>query len=311
MAKYILNAAGIIIVTAFAYILWTHREDLSVLSNLSPKETLLLGAAILLGWYANSVQMRVLWRTDGLNVGAFESFVVVAATVFGNYLPARAGTAVRFHYLKKVHGYGLLQSGGLAAVRTLVVVTVAGLVGGLVCLWLLMLGRAVAGVLILFFAVLSIVAVVLLIVGPPVIKFQGRVGRWYRELTETFRQVQSGRTASVSVGLLTLVHLACLACRFYVSYAILGQTLLPAAAFLLAAVSVLSTFLAVTPGALGVREGLIGYVAVAIGTLFEEGLLAAAVDRAAMLVMASSVGGLSFGYLWLRVRIIDKSPSLG
>ena len=59
-----------------------------------------------------------------------------------------------------------------------------------------------------------------------------------------------------------------------------------------------AVILGLTPGALGVREVLLGSASVVLGTSLQVGILAALVDRAIMLSWTFSVGGICTIWLW-------------
>jgi uncharacterized membrane protein YbhN (UPF0104 family) len=89
--------------------------------------------------------------------------------------------------------------------------------------------------------------------------------------------------------------------RLYISFDAFQAQTSPWLLILLAPLVVLVSFIAVTPGGLGVREAAIGYVAFATGYDFNLGLFAGSLDRAVILALTLAIGAPSFVYIWRRL----------
>ena len=71
---------------------------------------------------------------------------------------------------------------------------------------------------------------------------------------------------------------------------------------LLAPLAALANFAALTPGALGLREAVMGYAMHAVGESFSSGIYLGTMDRAVLLALVTLTGGPSFLWVWSRVR---------
>lgn len=85
--------------------------------------------------------------------------------------------------------------------------------------------------------------------------------------------------------LLVWAQLLLVGLRLWIAAAALGVDLSLTEALLIAPAMTLSTLLNITPGAIGIRELVAGFIASQIGIDFELVLLAAVVDRTAMILM--------------------------
>jgi len=72
---------------------------------------------------------------------------------------------------------------------------------------------------------------------------------------------------------------------------------------LLGTLGYLALFISLTPGALGIRELMLGFGAVVIAVPLEVGVLAAMIDRAIALGWSFVIGGACTAWLW------HKSPT--
>ena len=94
--------------------------------------------------------------------------------------------------------------------------------------------------------------------------------------------------------------------RFVVSADALELDMPLSSLFLMAPLAALMSYMAITPGGLGLREAVMGFVTTNLGFSFAEGMFVGAVDRAILLGIVTILGGLAFWVLWVRVKLSSK-----
>mgnify|MGYP003635865898 CR=1 FL=1 len=233
--------------------------------------------------------------------------LVQTAAILGNYLPMRAGTALRFHYFKVVHKVDYSLFGGLSAVRMVLLIlatSFASLLGLIATehefsrtLWLLYGGLAAIGIS--------------LLVGIRYVRFSptSRLGAISIRFVEGFASI--GRhpwEACATLGLI-FVQFSLLGVRMAICFAIIGQSISPSSLLLIVPIATLLSFLTITPGNLGLREWTIGAVSLAAGLDLSTGVFAATLDRAILVALTFAIGGPSLWWTLIKIRHARKSAN--
>ncbi len=208
---------------------------------------------------------------------------VVAVGALSNLLPLSAGLFTKAYLVKRIHALsyrsytggqlalfliGLVSSGllGLAAVSLLPWVQGTWIVG------VAFLGMLVAGT-------------VLLYPGPPVSRIWSKLGGVGGADTPGLL------SAATIAGVLHASILLLSAGKLYLAFS-LGPERVPFAACLVfAAAGIATRLVTVTPGALGVRELLIGALAQLTGFSLGDALIASTIDRVVEVVVTCVAGG--------------------
>jgi uncharacterized protein (TIRG00374 family) len=307
------NVIALLIVGGFGYYLWQHRAEFTQVLRLSAADVALIALLVFMTWLFTSVQGYLLNRAAGLQVGFVENFLLTMATAFGNYLPGRAGTLVRAHYLKSVHGLRFARYGSILSIRTVLTVIAAGITGLAGTIWLGLSNGRISLELVLIFGAL--------VVFPGLAYFwrprqscgneqkPGRLTRIWRDFEDGFHELKQRPSMSLWVLFFLLLQYAALGARFVVASKI-AATLLPLAlATLLAPLAALMSYISITPGGLGLREAVMGYATYAAGSNFAQGIFIGTVDRGVVLLMITFVGGPCFLWLWKRVQSIQHETA--
>lgn len=291
-----------IVVLVGAYI-WRRRDQFTALLDLSALDVIVLGLGVLGAWLCNAGQSFLMYRAEGKQVGFWENLMLAGATNFGNYLPLRAGTLVRARYMKKVHGLSYSRTGSIFGIRIVLMVLSTGLLGLLGSLGLWFFDGIFAWQLLVAFLGLASAAVI--VTAMPLPRFASRSGKLQRawaDFRAGFLTIRTRPHVSARVLLLMLLQYLTVAVRLHVALAAVGVHPTPFTLMVLAPGLGLSSFVAIVPGALGIREALMGYVSLVTGTQFSVGLFAATIDRGVMLAVTATLGFAGFLYVWHRSR---------
>jgi uncharacterized membrane protein YbhN (UPF0104 family) len=296
------QAVGILILVAVGWYFWERRDTIAQIVDVSLYVLLALIIGVLLSWTVVSWQSYLLFRAQGIEIGFMENLIVTTSMTFGNYLPMRIGTIVRIRYMKTVHGMRYARFGSMTGMRIVLMQSATGLLGliGVVGLWATQ--GTVSVILAALFLAIFLVSVAAFSLRVPRATGSGLIRRVWNDFIEGFDVTRSRPGVALQVMALVIAQYALLAWRLQVSLAAVG---VEASFFLLAMLGPLTALvsaLALTPGGLGVREALIGYVTFEVGMTFDIGMIAGAVDRAVVLCLVAVLGSLSFGYVWWGVR---------
>ncbi|MFW2387524.1 MAG: lysylphosphatidylglycerol synthase transmembrane domain-containing protein [Polyangiales bacterium] len=300
--RWLENAIGLAIVVGTGWVLWQRRASFSDLLDASWTDLGIMGLLVLAGWALSSAQTWVLFRAEGAQIGFGENLVLTSCANFANYLPMRVGTVLRGRYMKHVHGLRYARFGSIFGIRTVLLVSASGLLGaiGTLGLWLSE-GRPAWALLVAFVGMALASAVALLVPLPRIPGSDKRLPRIWNDFVDGFAMARARPRVSAIVLALTLLQQLTLGLRLFVGFDAFQTTLSPWLPLLLAALVMLVSFVAITPGGLGLREAAIGYVAFATGGDFSLGLFAGSLDRAVMLVLALVLGAPSFVYIWKKL----------
>lgn len=294
---------GLVFVVGGLYYVWQRREPLTETLNTSWEGLLLMLLVVLATWVVVAAQTYVLFRAEGVPISFRENFVLSSAAGFGNYLPLRIGMLLRAQYMKNKYGMGYVRFGSLSAIRMAIQISISGLVGiGALLFGGLTSGRMSYPLLAIFGALTIVASVALLRPLPPLARLGGKAARFWHELREGFGIARRRPRLAAISALWGLAHYGLLSVRFGITFHLLGSSAPPWVLLVLGVATGVSSLLAITPGGLGVRELIIGYVVFATGQTFDLGIFAGAFDRAAQLVVVATLGAACFTFVWFRGR---------
>jgi|GEM_PF-2871920 len=293
-----------LIILAFAAYLWEHRKELQHALDLSPWHLVGLALLIFVTWFLSGLQTFVMYRAANLPVSIREGIMLTLAGTFGNYLPMRPGTIIRAVYLKEVHGLRFARFGGIFLLRVLLTIMAAGVMGlvGVGVVWLEDTSRTMLQLTLVF---LLLAVAPLILMNLPVRNWSllpPRLKRIAGDFTAAYDELRRQPIVALHVVLLLLAQYFVLGVRFIVSANALGLEISIGFLLLMAPLAAVVSFAGITPGGLGLREAVMGYVSVNLGFSFDQGVFIGTIDRAILLAMVTVFGGIVFHILWRRMN---------
>jgi uncharacterized membrane protein YbhN (UPF0104 family) len=301
------NLVSTLIILGLIYYLWKHWEIFNTTLDASWHHIYRLVACIFIGWILNSIQVLLLLRQFGVKIGFWENMILIIAMTLGNYLPMRIGSFLRIQYLKKVHGFQYIQFGGILAIRILILIISTGVLG---CIGLI--GMRLSGfpfnvyLLCVFISMVIISLGVCLIQIPKPEKSDNFLLKLWSDLLLTFEAIQSRPLLLCQVLGLALLQFVVLAIRFSITFDAVHVELSPWVLLILTPMTTLIEFLSLTPGSLGLREWAIGFISMASGIDFSNGIFAGTFDRSILMVCTFIFGIASLAYVWFRMKSFDR-----
>jgi uncharacterized protein (TIRG00374 family) len=308
LVKWLQNIVAIAIVIWFIAYVWNNQDFLRQIANVGIEDAALLSVLIILTWFSASTQSYILFRASGAGIGYIESFILSTASTFGNYLPMRAGTLVRAHYMKSVHGLSYVNFGSVFSLRLVLTVIASGLIGLAATMYLAVVTDRLSIELLLFFLACTLIPFGVYLWNPAKsTATKGRIHGLWQRFTDGFHQLKNQpKTAALCLFAILAQNLL-LALRFYIASKAVGMEIDLAIILTLVPLATLVSFTAITPGGIGMRESIMGYATYATGTQFSQGLFIGTIDRIMMLIMTAILGSVSFIWIWMRVNRSSKT----
>jgi uncharacterized membrane protein YbhN (UPF0104 family) len=276
-----------------------HPELLKALARIPPGYLLLLLAAILATRLAQSLQLKTLSEVFDARVSIVESAGLVLCNAMYNYLaPGHAALLMQAFYLKRRHQLPYSHFVSLLAASNFLLLLAAPLAGLAGCaMHRILVGPVPGPVWLAFLAVLGVAAgvgVVTALFGRlsghlPL----GRVREILAHIGEGVRLLAGNRRALAVVFLWRVVQLLCSGVTYLAAGQALSLAIGPMQALSLEALGAVQVFLPITPGGLGVREGIMAGVGHLWGFPVDVVILAAVVTRAAGMLIIFSLGPVS------------------
>lgn len=264
--------------------LFQNRSYISESYSLRPGLFTAVAALTLLSLFVRAIANRLHFGALGVRASTADWFRLVTVTSFTNYLPLSAGLVAKAVFLKRVHAMPFrLFAVGQATLLVLIVAT-NGMVG-LVVLALWFPEQLFSAVGLGFSAMLS--AGLLLVLPERARRFVSAT--WFPFAANVGPEARRNwpAVALCQLGMLLAAALALELC-FAMGESSVGLE----ACVIFTAAAVLARFVTIVPGALGVREFLIGGLAVLTGFDLRDAVVASTLARAAEILVVFMLGGV-------------------
>ena len=283
MRKALPVLATLAVLVALAAFLAGHREHIAETHSLRPGAFLAIAALLAATLGLRSLAHQRLFGRLGVSASFRDWFALVTVIALSNYLPFSGGLVAKALYLKRVHAipYRLFAVGQASLV--LVIFASNGIVG--LATLLLLLPESAAGVVGAAFALMIASGCLVLIPERAARRLGGRWFPWEATSAPAVRRAWPG-VALLQVGIL-LATAASLKLCFA-----MGSSEVPfAACVLFAATVVITRLVSITPGAIGIREFLIGGVAHLTGFDLRDAVIASMLSRSVEIAVVFGLGG--------------------
>lgn len=301
--KFIEFTVGIVIISGFFWYIYSHIDIFSSVIDISIYNIGIISIAILMTWVFNSFQAYYLLRTQGVRIGFWEIFLLSTACILADYFPIRSGAFLRMHYLKSIHGLRYTRFASVTSMRTIILIFVTGILGLIGIIGIFSINGAFSFSLTSIFFLMIIFTLISYFKKLP--KFESPTSKFvkiWNDFSEGFSIARECPKTTTIVLLMIILQLLCVGVRIYFSFAVLNVKPSIFLILLLSPLSVLILLLSITPGGIGLREGIMGYITLISGYDFSSGVFAGTVDRAIMLIITLLIGSLSFLYIWVQLK---------
>jgi uncharacterized membrane protein YbhN (UPF0104 family) len=303
MFKWLKYLLGLVIVIFLLWYLAGHWQDVRALLKLNGFELAVIYFVSFIGILNSAVVVRAILKPMGIRALFLDMVLLQNACLLLNYVPMKFGTLFMANYLKRHYGLKYSQFGTFSVYLTLLLSAVASLTGIIAMIFVYGLADVQKQLLTAVFLICLVASILLILVPLPVPKGTSRLAIVLRDFLIGRKAIAQDTKALFVVGFFLLFNFVLTSIRLAVIYHSMNVKVHPAGFLVLGALGFILMFINITPGALGIREAVLGAGAVVLGVPLEAGVTAAIIDRAITLSWAFVVGGACTGWLW------HKSPA--
>jgi uncharacterized membrane protein YbhN (UPF0104 family) len=281
----------LVAVAILAYLLFQSRTHIRENYSAAPVSVLALAGMTLLILALRGLANLVLFRRLGLHTSYRNWFGLVAATAFSNYFPLSAGFFAKGFFLKRVHSlpYKTYLAGQISLF--LIFTATSGLLGFIALV--LAPGRGGPWFLAAAFVAMTLTGLVLLLSSRWLATFQRLSSSADQENTAGWRR--GWHLVVLCQGAIVLL----LSAKLYLCFRMGPEQVPFIACVIFGAASIATRLVAVAPGAIGIRELLIGGLAYLTGFEPRDAVIASTIDRVVELSVVLVLGG---GWFWVLGR---------
>lgn len=278
----LVTAAVLVALSGFLY---QNRGYIGDSYSLRPGLFVAVAGLTVLSLFVRGVANRLHFGALGVTASTADWFRLVAVTSFTNYLPLSAGLVAKAVFLKRVHALPFRQFAVGQTTLLLLIVTTNGLVG--LVLLAVSFPKELVGIVGVGFGAMVLSGVVLML--PESLRERISSARWFPFAANVGPEARRNwpAVALCQVGML-LASAAGLKLCFEMGEAVVSFE----ACVLFTAAAVLTRLVTIVPGALGVREFLIGALAVLVGFDLRDAVIASTLARAAEILVVFVLGGV-------------------
>jgi uncharacterized membrane protein YbhN (UPF0104 family) len=303
MKKLARNVISCVLVALLFLLVWQRRHELTPIFKDPSSDLLLLGVLIVIGHFLNSAEFWVVYRATNIRIGFFENWMVFTSGLLGNLLPGQMGTLYKFRYMKQVHQLPYAKSGSNYGANLIISLGSSAIVGIVGVFGNKISSGSFSWVMLLCFIGLGIVCIATLRLSLPTWKFlRGKPAKIFSSFNEGWDEIRRTPRTTFQVIAIDVVKYLVTAWRFQIAFGLLGYHQSFWYFLVIAPAAAIAGIIAFTPGGLGIRELFVTGAALAMGSSFDTGLLAATTDRGVMLASAVVLGSIGFLYSAPRLR---------
>lgn len=292
------NVVGALIVAALLVVAVVyfrdHGRDIVEKSMVSPWILIALGVGESALLVVRGLLTRELCRPFGVNLTRREATALSAWTTLANYItPLVGGMGLRGVYLRHRHTLPYSSFVSLQAATYSLNFLISALLGLLALFCLPSLGGGQKEILTIFFASTATAMIVIhLLPVPGGSDSGGRVRRALRRVMEGWHRLRDASRARVTVilGVNAVLRTATL----YAAFLLFGEALDIWQSLLIAVLASFAILIRLTPGSLGIMEGVIIYGGSLVGVALPQAVAAATFLRIASLAVTFVAGLLTY-----------------
>jgi uncharacterized membrane protein YbhN (UPF0104 family) len=296
--KYIL--AGIVLVFLGWY-LARHWHDMKELFKLNFNQLFIIYLVSFIGVINSALVVMAILKPMGIKARFGDMIIVQNACLLLNYVPMKFGTIFFANHLKRHYGLKYSYFATFSVYLTLLISVAAYGAGAVVIIFIYGLQSVEKQILAAAFIFCFIVSIAVIFIPLPIPKGQSKIATVLRDFLLSRKIVSKDLKTLVIAAFLLFLNFVFTSIRFGIIYYSMGVKIDHLAGFLvLGALGYIVMFFNFTPGALGIREAILGAGAVVLGMPFDAGIAGALIERAIVLSWAFIIGGMSVAYVWLR-----------
>ena len=298
-----LIAATIIILGLTAVYVYKNIDSFKRIMDISANQVCVFIVLQFITVAINAVMLLAVLHAYGVRVSFQDGLAYSALNTFLNYISIKGGVVAKGYFLKKIHRFSYTDFAVSMGAMILMHFMVAGITGaGILILIYIMRGNANINLFLVFGVITAVVFSFIKLSA-----LHNRVGRSENyflkklyEIWNSWKILSKNRTVVYGLSFLIFLNFVVYAFRLKYGFHIFYEDVSFLNCMFISILGVLSTFVALTPASLGIREFAVG----AGYRLIEGDMLQAVVvtglDRAVSMILVFSLGAISCVYFLKR-----------
>lgn len=250
--------------------------------------------------FVNGLRIKLFGDYYNINLKKKEWFGLAAVTTMDNYLtPFRGGVAVRALYLRKVYNFpfkSFLTTIVASYTIRILIYSLFGIILSIISLTYYEIFNL--WVFILFIG-LFLISLIIVLFSPTFSIRKNKFLNWIIHILNDWRSISKNYKFLIKLGLIEFLFVSFMGIRLFFSYKAFNLSVPLLVVLIIAILSTLSVFLAVTPAGLGVTELVITLSSAFVGLQLTEGGSVALLDRLSSVIIAFSFGTI-FNYILMK-----------
>jgi uncharacterized membrane protein YbhN (UPF0104 family) len=281
------------IIAIFIYYLRTNSEKYLNLLRLSPTAVFLLLCLALTSPFLNGAINVIMFRSLGANLSYREGFLLAAVSTLANQLPVSGGIVTKGVYLKHKHAVSYTKYISSLLALFFCTTAVYGLLGLIILLqWTFIKNIPVPSLLWIGFGGMASTLLVFLL---PVerLYIPNAMLKWVQQALEGWSLISNNPLLILKLLGVQTIMMVLLAIRYWMAFNMLSQNVTISQALLFSSATILTNLVSFAPGGLGVREAIVGGIALSLGFDPGTGVVAVGLDRLVSTIMIILTGWIS------------------
>ncbi|MBW2339813.1 MAG: flippase-like domain-containing protein [Deltaproteobacteria bacterium] len=306
--KFLSLAILLLFVIWIIFYIKGHISEFSGILCLSLRLVATLAVVLLVDSIALGLFTKVLMDYLNIHLKFKEWYGLSIVSNLWNYIiPFQGGAGARALYLKKVHNFAVPQF--LATMLALYFISFfVNAVIGLFCILYIYFNYHYTNIIVFFFfAVVFMTTSVLMLFSPKVPEFKNWVLRKISEVINAWYAICGQSVLVIKLILIILLHAVFELLTVYFAFQAYGVSLSFVKCLLLSTLLAFSVLIKITPGSLGVTEGIIVFGAQIFGIPPAQSLLAAGLIRVVNLVLIFTLGPVYNYVLSLNLKMTNNA----
>jgi len=246
-----------------------------------------IAALIVVTLVVRSLSHQMLFGPLGITASSFDWFRLVTVSSFTNYLPLSAGLVAKAFFLKRVHSLPY-RTFAVGQIALLVVVVSTNGVLGLATLAIALPGH-LTGVVGAGFALMTASAALMLLPASALAALRRLTGRWLPWDAEAAPALRRGWPAAA---VFQVGNVLAMAAAFQIAFSMGSAPVGLAACIVFSAAAMLTRLVAITPGAIGIREFVVGGLAYLTGFELRDAVIASTAVRTVEIAVIFLLGSI-------------------
>jgi len=298
--------AGIALILICIFCLYRHPELLTSLGHITVVDFIYLVILSILIMFALGIQFKCFILMFNLKLPIHEWFgLTVVNSMLNYYFPAKSGLMMRGAYLKRQYDISLTSYTSSAIVSHLLMLGIVSVLGFLFSMIMASKDLYSNNIILLsfFFGVIALLITCFSLFISKLsnmIQFKS-INLFLQHFSEGLQFWKSNKQTLLTFSMLVVLLIFLWGLRLYVCFISLGQSVDFFKIIIIECLICLSFVISVTPGNLGIKEGITVFIANYLNISPSTALLASLIDRSVEMLMVFIIG-LIFSCILIRDR---------